>query len=70
MVVCLGIKTSRTLTVDRVAIDSFRVGIKGRSDSDWDPDPDPPSDSSGVDSIDFSSESSNLMGGVGGFVFR
>ena len=70
MVVCLGLETGGTLTVDRVATNSFCVGIGGGSNLDWDPDSNPPSDSGGVDSSNSSSESSSSMGGVGGFVFH
>ena len=70
MVVCLGLETSGTLTIDRVANGSFCDRIQGGSDLDWDLDPDPLSDSSGVDSVDSSSDSSSSMGGTVGFAFH
>ena len=70
VVVCLGLETGGILTVDQVATGSFRVGIGGGLDLDWDPDLDPISDCGGMDSVDSSSKSSNMMEGIGGFVFH
>ena len=48
----------------------YNTKIGGRSESDWFSDPPPPSNLGGVVLADSSSESSNLMGGAIGFVFR
>ena len=69
-VVCLGLATSGTLTVDRVVTSSFLTGIGGGSDLDPDLDPDSLSNSGGVDFAKFSSKLSNLMDSASGFAFR
>ena len=56
-VICLGLETGWTLTVDLVATSSFRASIGGGSDFDFDMDLDLLSESGGVNSAKSSFES-------------